>query len=134
MTLSGHQAEVRGMCVSSIGDFVVTGSQDRSVRIWQQTEEQLFLEEEADRRIEDAADKSAVTESKRIGAMDGSGQVEETDSAAVTGKPTDLGLKSGERLMEAIDIAIREEERREEHRLATLASENPHDDDEKKSG
>lgn len=133
MSLPGHQAEIRGMCISSIGDFVVTAGQDRSVRIWQQTDEQLFLEEEADRRIEDAADKVAITEAKRIGAMEGSGQVAEHDSAAVTGKPTDMGLKSGERLMEAIDIAIREQERREEHRLAVIAHEQP-DDDEKKGG
>jgi hypothetical protein len=36
----------RGLAVSSSGRFVVTSSHDRSLRIWEQTDEQLFLEEE----------------------------------------------------------------------------------------
>jgi WD40 repeat protein len=33
LTLEGHQSEIWAMCVSSQGDFVVTGSHDRSIRV-----------------------------------------------------------------------------------------------------
>ena len=34
LTLEGHHAEVWCLAVSSLGDFVVTGSHDRSLRRW----------------------------------------------------------------------------------------------------
>ena len=33
------------MAISSRGDFVVTGSHDRSLRLWERTEEQTYVEE-----------------------------------------------------------------------------------------
>jgi U3 small nucleolar RNA-associated protein 12 len=33
LSLPGHQSEIWAMCVSSQGDFVVTGSHDRSIRV-----------------------------------------------------------------------------------------------------
>ena len=44
LTLEGHHAEVWCLAVSSRGDFIVTGSHDRSIRRWDRTEEQLFIE------------------------------------------------------------------------------------------
>ena len=38
--------------MSSLGDFVVTGSADRSVRVWERTDEAFFAEEERENRIE----------------------------------------------------------------------------------
>ncbi len=40
------------LAVSSGGDFVITGSHDRSLRRWQRTEEPFFVEEERERRLE----------------------------------------------------------------------------------
>ena len=33
---------------------MVSGSHDRSIRIWDQTQEQVFLEEEREKELEDA--------------------------------------------------------------------------------
>lgn len=52
LTLEGHHSEVWCMTVSSLGDFVVTGSHDRSLRRWERTDEPFFVEEEREKRLE----------------------------------------------------------------------------------
>lgn len=44
LTLEGHHAEIECLAVSNRGDFIVTGSQDRSIRRWDRTEEPFFIE------------------------------------------------------------------------------------------
>lgn len=44
LTLEGHHAEIWCLSISSRGDFIVTGSHDRSIRRWDRTEEPFFLE------------------------------------------------------------------------------------------
>lgn len=44
LTLEGHHAEVWCLAVSTHGDFLVTGSHDRSIRRWDRTEEPFFIE------------------------------------------------------------------------------------------
>lgn len=44
LTLEGHLADVWCLAISSRGDFVVTGSHDRSIRRWDRTEEPFFIE------------------------------------------------------------------------------------------
>ena len=46
------RAQVWCLAVSSLGDFVVSGGADRSLRVWQRTEEPFFVEEEKERRLE----------------------------------------------------------------------------------
>ncbi|KAI5424271.1 hypothetical protein KIW84_030459 [Lathyrus oleraceus] len=45
LTLEGHHADIWCLVVSSRGDFIVIGSHDRSIRHWDRTEEQFFIEE-----------------------------------------------------------------------------------------
>lgn len=40
------------LAVSAMGDFCVTGGADRSLRVWQRTEEPFFVEEEKEKRLE----------------------------------------------------------------------------------
>lgn len=40
------------LAVSPLGDMVVTGSADRSIRIWERTDEPFFAEEERENRLE----------------------------------------------------------------------------------
>ena len=35
-----------------MGDFVITGSHDRSLRRWERTDEPFFVEEEKEKRLE----------------------------------------------------------------------------------
>ena len=44
LTLEGHHADIWCLAVSNRGDFIVTGSHDRSIRRWDRTEEQFFIE------------------------------------------------------------------------------------------
>lgn len=56
LTLEGHHADIWCLAVSSRGDFIVTGSHDRSIRRWDRTEEQFFIEEEKENRLEEMFD------------------------------------------------------------------------------
>ncbi|GAA5809254.1 hypothetical protein MFLAVUS_002659 [Mucor flavus] len=100
MKLEGHHGEVWALAVSKHGSFVVTGSHDRSLRIWEKTEEQLFLEEEREKELEDLYENTLVSQLEKTTVDDG-----EVDSA---GKQTMETLKAGERLIEAMDIGDEE--------------------------
>jgi U3 small nucleolar RNA-associated protein 12 len=43
LTLEGHHGGVWCLAISNGGDFVVTGSQDRSIRRWDRSEEEIIL-------------------------------------------------------------------------------------------
>ncbi|ORZ01570.1 WD40-repeat-containing domain protein [Syncephalastrum racemosum] len=102
MKLEGHHGEVWGLAVAKQGAFVVTGSQDHSLRIWERTDEQLFLEEEREKELEELYESTLVNQMEKV---DVNGM--EVDSA---GKQTMETLKAGERIMEALDIADQERE------------------------
>lgn len=53
LTLEGHHADIWCLAVSSRGDFIVTGSHDRSIRRWDLIEEQFSIEEEKEKRLEE---------------------------------------------------------------------------------
>ena len=40
------------LAVSTLGDMVVTGSADRSIRVWERTDEPFFAEEEKENRLD----------------------------------------------------------------------------------
>jgi U3 small nucleolar RNA-associated protein 12 len=84
------------MCVSKGGAFMVSGSHDRSIRIWDQTQEQVFLEEEREKELEDAFEADLDQESVPEGVG--------IDTAAKATTTTTTNLKDAERLAEAIDL------------------------------
>lgn len=57
LTLEGHKSEVWTLAVSPDGSFLVTGSHDRSLRTWIRTNEQVFLDEEREKEMENIVDK-----------------------------------------------------------------------------
>ncbi|KAI9143590.1 WD40-repeat-containing domain protein [Paraphysoderma sedebokerense] len=94
MKLEGHQSEVWALAIAKYGNFVASTSHDRSIRIWEKTDEQLFLEEEREREMDDIVE-SALTN-------------ENADSEEAS-KPTVTSLKAGERILEALELAESEE-------------------------
>ena len=50
--MEGHHAEVWGLSISQSGQMLVSTSHDRSIRVWHQTDEPFFIEEERERRLE----------------------------------------------------------------------------------
>ena len=55
-------SDVWQICPSSIGDFFVAVSADKSIRIWRQTQEQVFIAEEKEAREEKQMLKEAEKE------------------------------------------------------------------------
>ncbi|KAL7749168.1 beta transducin [Sorochytrium milnesiophthora] len=92
MKLDGHQGEIWALAVAKNGNFIVTASHDRSIRFWDKTDEQLFVEEEREREMEEQADDTIT-------------QQIADENADAPEKPTLESLKAGERILEALDIA-----------------------------
>lgn len=87
------------MAVSNRGNFVVTGSHDKSIRIWEKTDEPLFLEEEREREIE------ALYDSNIADGLNGVDGREDGDEVEAVQKQTSDTLMAGERIMEALELA-----------------------------
>lgn len=113
--LDGHHGEVWALAVSNRGEFVVTGSHDKSLRVWEKTDEPLFLEEEREREIERMYDQNMANDLNRVdgeatGAgggtanIDGEGEGDALEAEAVQ-KTTAETLMAGERIMEALEVA-----------------------------
>jgi U3 small nucleolar RNA-associated protein 12 len=92
-TLVGHTAEVWGLVVSHMGDFFVSTGNDFSLRIWVLTDQQIFLEEQREKEIEDNIKPS------ELGIQESRG---EAVALLATTKET---LTVSEQLIEALDIA-----------------------------
>lgn len=78
---------------------MVTGSHDKSLRVWERTDEPLFLEEEREREMEQLYDNNLANELQALAEGEDGEEVE-----AVT-KTTSESMMAGERIMEAIELA-----------------------------
>lgn len=94
-TLEGHHGEVWALATGHHGRLLATAGADRSIRVWEKTDEPLFLEEEREKELEQLYESAApATEEASTGA----------EAEAVT-KTTTESLMAGERLMEALQLA-----------------------------
>lgn len=111
---SGHHGEVWAMCVGRWGNVVVTGGQDKSIRVWTKTDEQLFLEEERELEMEQAYERDLVDahdkadRQRAIGQGDDEEAEDDGEETGVASRKTVETLKSGEKVMEALDLAEQE--------------------------
>lgn len=106
--LDGHHGEIWALAVSSQGAFVVTGSHDKSIRIWEKTDEPLFLEEEREREMDALYDTNLADNMNREDRNGGGGdddQVFNGEETEDVHKQTAETLMAGERIMEALEIA-----------------------------
>lgn len=101
--LDGHHGEVWALAVSRTGDFFVTASHDKSIRVWDQTDEQIFLEEEREKELEQLYE-STLTASLENDQHDGNSQ--DQSEVVAAGKQTVETLVTGERIMEALEIGV----------------------------
>lgn len=114
-TLEGHHGEIWSLTAGNTGKLCVTAGADKSIRVWEKTDEPLFLEEEREKEMEknfESADNNGRTlETRAVGSLangaTSSNQeaVEELgqESLQVT-KSTTETLMSGEKLLEALDL------------------------------
>ena len=101
--LEGHHGEIWAMVVSKTGDFLVTASHDKSIRIWNLTDEPIFLEEEREKEMEQLYENTLTTSLEAD--LDGEGEGEQAEAAAAS-KQTVATLTAGERIMEALDLGM----------------------------
>ncbi|CAG8743714.1 4111_t:CDS:2, partial [Acaulospora colombiana] len=120
--LDGHQGEIWALAAGIGGKVIVTGSQDKSIRIWENTEEALFLEEEREKEMErlyegDIADEmnreDGIIGSRAEGAIDDP-LASRTETTMVQ-KHTMESLMAGEKIIEALELADRELEGAKEY-------------------
>ncbi|KJR81648.1 U3 small nucleolar RNA-associated protein 12 [Sporothrix schenckii 1099-18] len=108
--LDGHFGEIWALAVSHGGRFVVTASHDKSIRVWDETDEQIFLEEEREREIEQLYESTLATSLDRADAdedpeeRDREGQLGQQVGAA--SKQTVETLMAGERIAEALELGL----------------------------
>ncbi|KAK6339804.1 hypothetical protein TWF718_009196 [Orbilia javanica] len=104
MKMEGHFGEVWALAVSKgRGEqIVVSAGHDRSIRIWEETDDQIFLEEEREKELEELYE-SNLTQSLQETSLNDSDEQPESSRA---GKQTMETLMDGERIIEALDLAI----------------------------
>lgn len=111
--LDGHHGEIWALAISRTGDFAVSAGHDKSIRVWEQTDEQIFLEEEKEKELEELYESTLATSLERELDEDG-----ENDEVAAAGKQTVETLMAGEKIMEALEIGIEDHEIMQEWTVA----------------
>ncbi|KAJ3120546.1 hypothetical protein HK101_006927, partial [Irineochytrium annulatum] len=116
MKLEGHHGEIWALAVGKYGSIVVSASHDKSIRVWEKTEDQFTIEEEREKELEDIYEKAAVEERADANAAIGSGvDLEgagadlfaaqgEDQEVGQAGKKTSETLKAGERVVAALEL------------------------------
>ena len=102
------------MDVSSNGNFVVTAAHDFSLRIWARSDEQVFLEEEREKAMENKYNEEVVGEEFYDPTEEGA-----TDDVGRAGVRTLESVKSGEKLLIALELCV-EEDKKQKKYLADL--------------
>ena len=98
-TIKAHYSEVWCLAMSKSGDVLVSGSHDRSARVWTRTEEHIYLEEERQKELDellDSTDAHAPALGEAAAGID--------DESAGVSKQTRSVLDSADKLMEALDL------------------------------
>ena len=115
-TLSGHKGEIWAMAVAHSGEFVVSASHDKSIRTWQQTDEQIFLEEEREKELEQLYESTLLTtleqDERQADEFNGANT---DDAVSAPSKQTTQTLMAGEKIAEALTIALEDLHTMQEH-------------------
>ncbi|KAG7193457.1 uncharacterized protein KQ657_000876 [Scheffersomyces spartinae] len=125
--LPAHQSEVWSLSVGYSGRYAITASHDNSIRLWKVSEDQVFLEEEREKEMDemyentllDSLEADDVLPSK--GGDEGDDEDQDMDDATRVSKQTMETLKAGEKLMEALDIGIEDVNNIEEYAAQLMA-------------
>ncbi|KAI9684182.1 MAG: hypothetical protein M1829_003452 [Trizodia sp. TS-e1964] len=116
--LEGHHGEIWSIVVSRMGEFVISASHDKSLRVWEQGDEQIFLEEEKERELEELYEGALTA---NLGD-DEAGNEGTKFEAVAAGKQTVETLMAGEKIAEALDLGIIDLEIMKEWQEAKLSN------------
>lgn len=98
--LDGHHGEIWALAISRTGSYLVSASHDKSIRVWAQTEEQIFLEEEKEKELEE------LYESTMLASLESEKDEEDNAEFGDVVKQTSETLTAGEKIAEALDIGM----------------------------
>lgn len=115
--LDGHHGEIWALAVSKTGDFLVSASHDKSIRVWEQSDEQIFLEEEKEKELEELYEQTLTTSLNK----DQEGEDGEVGDA---GKQTIETLMAGEKIVEALELGMADHQLMEEYKVEKAANPN----------
>jgi len=110
LTLAAHHAPVWCLALSKRGNVLITGSADRSIRVWERTDEQFFVDEEQERRLEAVLDEGIGEERRRP-----SSELPEDGEEGMAGRKTLETLTAADAIAEALELAEHEANRLAEH-------------------
>ena len=99
--LEGHHGEIWALTVSRTGEFLISASHDKSIRLWNQTDEQIFLEEEREKELEELYESTLTTSLEQE-----EDAAEEKREAVAAGKQTVETLMAGEKIAEALEVGM----------------------------
>lgn len=105
----GHHGEIWALAVSPNGKYVTSSSHDKSLRVWERSEEPLIVDEEREMEREAEAEASVegggaaviAGESKGEAGMAGKKTIETVK--AVSGKPQQSFMFSSDNLVLEVD-------------------------------
>ena len=101
-----HGGDVLGLCLSRSGSHLVSVGSDRALRVWTRTKEQVFIEEERERELEELMDNALLEENVKNKGVSEEGAGELGD--ALPGQQSLVSMKATERLHEVITLALEE--------------------------
>ncbi|KAJ9651311.1 beta transducin [Neophaeococcomyces mojaviensis] len=102
--LEGHHGEIWALAIAHSGQFIATASHDKSIRIWQQTDEQIFLEEEREKELEELYENTLLTSLEQDDSAPGDdpNAIETTDAT----KQSSQTLIASEKITEALTLGV----------------------------
>ncbi|KAI1344581.1 WD domain-containing protein [Xylariaceae sp. FL0016] len=101
--LDGHHGEIWALAISHTAEpaFIVSASHDKSIRVWHETDEQIFLEEEREKELEELYENTLTQSLDRDEVdEDANGEV------GAASKQTSETLNYGERIVEALELGM----------------------------
>lgn len=116
--LDGHHSEIWALAVSKTGNFLVSASHDKSIRVWDQTDEQIFLEEEKEKELEELYESTLTT------SLEQDQDPNDESEVGAAGKQTVETLMAGERIAEALEVGMADLEIMKEWEVAKASNPN----------
>jgi len=114
LDLRGHLGEVWGIDVSSTGGIVASCGGDKSIRIWERTSDLVFLEEERRKFFEGKVEEEITHRGHITGYSDLVVVMDEEGEDASSSLPSTrsmVSVRSGERILEGLEVAMVEVEK-----------------------
>ncbi|VDM38926.1 unnamed protein product [Toxocara canis] len=93
-----HSAEIRAIAQTSSGNFIVSASHDKSIRLWELTEEIIVLQEEEEMEREKEYEKRLADFEDVVPGEEKDAEVELAPRKSI------MSIKSAEQIIEAVEI------------------------------